>query len=470
MIRPSNRLDNVEEYYFSKKLKEVNLMKAHGKPIINFGIGSPDMAPSQRVIDVLKTSLYDDAAHKYQSYQGLPELREAMANFYREHFGVSLSPLKEVLPLMGSKEGIMHISMAFLNEGDEVLIPNPGYPTYATVTKLLNAKPKYYDLVERHNYEPNLLKLEKLNLDKVKLMWVNYPHMPTGAKASNKTFEDIIAFAKRNNILVVNDNPYSFVLNDFHRSILKYPGAKDYCLELNSLSKTFNMAGWRVGMVVGKSEYIDAILKVKSNMDSGMFYGIQKGAIEALNTSKMWYISLNSVYEQRRQLAWELAEALNCTFDKNVAGMFVWAKLPPAVDSEEFTDLLLKKNSIFVAPGTVFGYRGEGYIRISLCAPTEDFKQAITRVTEVVDDLSQLKNKLTKFQIQFLQQYRIGIKQTLDAKGLIPSEYQTLMKSQEKLIAYNATPCHKDGHTLRTRSGHCAQCYPERIGVKERKS
>jgi aspartate/methionine/tyrosine aminotransferase len=380
MIQPASRLNHVEEYYFSKKLREVNLMKEHGKPVINLGIGSPDLTPSQRVIDVLKNSLHDDKAHKYQSYQGLPELREAMVAFYKEHFGVSLSPKTEVLPLMGSKEGIMHISMAFLNEGDEVLIPNPGYPTYASVAKLLNAKPRYYDLIERNNYEPNLLKLERQNLDKVKLMWINYPHMPTGAKASNKTFDDIIAFAKRNNILVVNDNPYSFILNDFPRSILKYQGAKDYCLELNSLSKTFNMAGWRVGMVLGKSEYIDAILKVKSNMDSGMFYGIQKGAIEALKTSKMWYISMNSVYEQRRKLAWQLAESLNCTYDKNTAGLFVWAKLPSVTDSEEFIDSLLKKNSIFIAPGTIFGTKGEGYIRISLCATTEDLEEAIARV------------------------------------------------------------------------------------------
>jgi aspartate/methionine/tyrosine aminotransferase len=381
MIQPAKRLDHVEEYYFSRKLREVNLLKAHGKPIINLGIGSPDLSPSQKVIDAMKSSLQDDAAHKYQSYQGLPELRDAMAAFYKEQFGVSLSSRTEILPLMGSKEGIMHISMAFLNEGDEVLIPNPGYPTYASVTKLLKAKPVYYELTEKDGWLPNLYTLEKRkNISKVKLMWINYPHMPTGAKASNKAFDDIIAFAKRNKILVVNDNPYSFILNDFPRSILKYSGARDVCLELNSLSKTFNMAGWRVGMVIGKSEYIDAILKVKSNMDSGMFYGIQKGAIEALKTSKMWYISLNSVYTGRRELAWKLADALNCTYDKNAAGMFVWAKLPALVDSEEFVDLLLKNNSIFVAPGTIFGSKGEGYIRISLCASSEDFEEAIKRV------------------------------------------------------------------------------------------
>jgi aspartate/methionine/tyrosine aminotransferase len=380
MITGANRLQTVEEYYFSKKLREVALLKAAGKPIINLGIGSPDLEPPQKVVTALTDSVFDAKAHQYQSYQGLPELREAMASFYKEHFEVALSPRTEILPLMGSKEGIMHISMAFLNEGDEVLIPNPGYPTYSSVTKLLGAKPVYYDLNEDNFWLPDLVALESTNLSKVKIMWVNYPHMPTGATATNKFFEDIIAFAKRNDILVVNDNPYSFVLNDYPRSILKYKDAKDVCLELNSLSKTFNMAGWRVGMVIGKSEYIDDIIKVKSNMDSGMFYGIQKGAIEALKCSKMWYVSLNSVYEQRRELIWKLAEALQCTFDKHSSGLFVWAKLPPLVKSEEFIDMVLKKKSIFIAPGTIFGSNGEGYIRFSLCASTEDIEEAIARV------------------------------------------------------------------------------------------
>lgn len=380
MISVANRLHTVEEYYFSKKLREVNLLKASGKPIINLGIGSPDLEPPQRVIDAMVLSLKEPNAHKYQSYQGLPELREAMANFYKEHFQVSLSPKAEVLPLMGSKEGIMHISMAFLNEDDEVLIPNPGYPTYAAVTKLVGAKPVFYDLKEENEWCPDFVALEKTDLRKVKLMWLSYPHMPTGATASHKVYEEVIAFAKRNDILVVNDNPYSFILNEFPRSILKYKGAKEVCLELNSLSKTFNMAGWRVGMVLGKSEFIDAILKVKSNMDSGMFYGIQKGAIEALKCSKMWYISLNSVYEQRRKLVWKLAESLSCTFDEHATGLFVWAKLPPLVKAEEFIDVILKKHSIFIAPGTIFGSNGEGYIRFSLCATTEDLEEAIARV------------------------------------------------------------------------------------------
>ena len=380
MITGAKRLQTVDEYYFSKKLREVALLKAAGKPIINLGIGSPDLAPSQRVLAALTESIYDDKAHQYQSYQGLPELREAMAFFYKEQFDVPLSPKTEILPLMGSKEGIMHISMAFLNEGDEVLIPNPGYPTYGSVTKLLGAKPIYYDLKEENNWHPDLVSLEASDLSKVKIMWVNYPHMPTGATAPNKLFEDIIAFAKRNNILVVNDNPYSFVLNEFPRSILKYRDAKEYCLELNSLSKTFNMAGWRVGMVLGKTEYIEDIIKVKSNMDSGMFYGIQKGAIEALRCSDMWYVSLNSVYEQRRNLIWKLADALKCTYDKYASGMFVWAKLPKNLKSEEFIDSVLKNKSIFIAPGTVFGSNGEGYIRFSLCASTEEIEEAIARV------------------------------------------------------------------------------------------
>ena len=380
MIERANRLQQVEEYYFSRKLKEVALLKATGKPIINLGIGSPDLPPTQRVLTALCESIHDDKAHQYQSYQGLPELREGMAAFYREQFEVSLSPKTEILPLIGSKEGIMHISMAFLNESDEVLIPNPGYPTYSSVTNLVGAKPVYYDLIEDNNWHPDLVALEGKDLSKVKIMWVNYPHMPTGATATNKLFEDIIAFAKRNNILVVNDNPYSFVLNNFPRSILKYKDAKEVCLELNSLSKTFNMAGWRVGMVVGKSEYIDDIIRVKSNMDSGMFYGIQKGAIEALKCSKMWYVSLNSVYEQRRTLIWQLAEALNCTYDQFASGLFVWAKLPPMVKAEEFIDVILKNHSIFIAPGTIFGSNGEGYIRFSLCASTEEIEEAIARV------------------------------------------------------------------------------------------
>lgn len=380
MIEAANRLNTVEEYYFSKKLREVNQLIVSGKPVINLGIGSPDMQPPQKVIDALNIGFSSPSAHKYQSYQGLPELREAMAAFYKEHFSVSLSPSSEILPLMGSKEGIMHISMAYLNEGDEVLIPNPGYPTYESVTRLVGAKPVFYELDAANNWQPNFKALEKLNLSKVKIMWVNYPHMPTGAQPSKYLFEELVAFGKKHNILIVNDNPYSFVLNDNPKSILATKGAKDICLELNSLSKTFNMAGWRVGMVVGDSVHINNILKVKSNMDSGMFYGIQKGAVEALKCSKMWFVTLNNVYKQRRDFVWKLADALNCTYDKNATGLFVWAKLPPNVKSEAFIDTILKNNHIFITPGTIFGSKGEGYIRFSLCASTEVLEESAARV------------------------------------------------------------------------------------------
>ncbi|NRD21332.1 aminotransferase class I/II-fold pyridoxal phosphate-dependent enzyme [Winogradskyella eckloniae] len=380
MIEVAKRLQNVEEYYFSKKLREVALLKAQGKPIINLGIGSPDLEPPFKASMVLQDSLADEKAHQYQSYQGLPELREEIANFYCRQYNVHLSAQTEVLPLMGSKEGIMHISMAFLNKGDKVLVPNPGYPTYSSVTKLLEAKPIYYDLKEANNWQPDFSALERLDLKRVKIMWINYPHMPTGSKADNKFYDKIIAFGKRHDILIVNDNPYSFILNNNPISILRYQDAKEVCLELNSLSKTFNMAGWRVGMLAGSYDFVSAVLRVKSNMDSGMFYGIQKGAIEALKCSDMWFQSLNSVYHTRRELIWELADSLNCTYDKEAAGLFVWAKLPPHIKSEEFTDMVLKEHSIFMTPGTVFGSNGEGYVRFSLCATEEIIKEAIARV------------------------------------------------------------------------------------------
>ena len=380
MIKVANRLNKVEEYYFSKKLREVAFLKSQGKPIINLGIGSPDLEPPFKATMLLRDSLDDEGANKYQSYQGLPELREAIGDFYKQHYKVNLSGQTEVLPLLGSKEGIMHISMAFLNKGDAVLVPNPGYPTYAAVTKLLEAKPILYDLKENTQWQPDFIALERLDLKRVKIMWINYPHMPTGANADNKFYDEVIAFGKRHDILIVNDNPYSFVLNDKPISIMRYKHAKDVCLELNSLSKTFNMAGWRVGMLVGSYDHISAVLRVKSNMDSGMFYGIQKGAIEALKCSDMWFVSLNNVYQKRRELIWKLAEGLNCTYDDDATGLFVWAKLPPHLKSEEFTDLVLKEHSIFITPGTVFGTNGEGYVRFSLCAPEEVIKEAIARV------------------------------------------------------------------------------------------
>ena len=375
----AKRLHTVEEYYFSKKLKAVRALMSKGAPVINLGIGSPDLPPHPSVIEALKTSLLDPRAHKYQSYQGLPELRDAISNFYKNNYDVSLNPENEILPLMGSKEGIMHISMAYLNQEDAVLIPNPGYPTYSAVAKLLGAVPVYYDLNKAQDWQPDIAKLQSKDLSKVKLMWVNYPHMPTGTTGDKARLQSLIEFATKHNILLVNDNPYSFILNNQPQSILNFKGAKTCCLELNSLSKSFNMAGWRVGMLCGAARHIQNVLKVKSNMDSGMFYGIQKGAIAALNISKQWFDNLNAVYEKRRLLVWKLASQLGCTYDKNSSGMFVWAKLPNSYNSEQFIDDLLDQKHIFIAPGTIFGSNGAGFVRFSLCADENAIKEAIKR-------------------------------------------------------------------------------------------
>lgn len=380
MIQPAKRLDTVQEYYFSKKLREVRGLVAAGKPIINMGIGSPDLQPPAKVLEAISNSLGDATAHKYQSYQGLPELRNAIATFYKNKFSVDANPENEVLPLMGSKEGIMHISMAFLNEGDKVLIPNPGYPTYTSVTKLVGAEPLFYNLSDATNWQPNFDELESQDLENVKIMWVNYPHMPTGTDATLQTFEKLVAFGKKHNILIINDNPYSFILNDNPISILQVEGAKDIALELNSLSKTFNMAGWRVGMLLGNTTFINEVLKVKSNMDSGMFYGIQKGAIEALKLSDDWFTAQNKIYEERRKLIWQLADKLETTYSKSATGLFVWAKIPEGKKSEEVTDAVLYDKDIFITPGTIFGSQGEGYIRFSLCVTTDIIKEAISRL------------------------------------------------------------------------------------------
>ncbi len=380
MISAAKRLDTVEEYYFSHKLREVRNLQLAGKPIINMGIGSPDLDPPKAVLEALQQSLLDSGAHKYQSYQGLPELRKAMADFYKNKYQVTANPENEILPLMGSKEGIMHISMAFLNEGDGVLIPNPGYPTYTSVTNLLGAKPVFYNLSEENDWQPNFEELEKFDLSNIKIMWVNYPHMPTGSNATFETLEKLVAFGKKHQILIINDNPYSFVLSKNPLSILRVDGAKEVALELNSLSKTFNMAGWRIGMVLGKASYINEVLKVKSNMDSGMFYGIQKGAIKALELSNDWFESQNEVYEERRKLIWELADKLECTYQKDSTGLFVWAKIPEGKKSEEVTDAILYDKDIFITPGTVFGSQGEGFIRFSLCVTSDVIREAIERV------------------------------------------------------------------------------------------
>ncbi|WP_343487857.1 aminotransferase class I/II-fold pyridoxal phosphate-dependent enzyme [Allomuricauda sp. d1] len=380
MMKTADRLHTVQEYYFSKKLREVRGLMAEGRPIINMGIGSPDLPPPVGALQTLNNVLYQEGVHQYQSYQGLPELREAMADFYKQRFGVTVNPQNEVLPLIGSKEGIMHISLAFLNEGDGVLVPNPGYPTYSSVSRLIGAKLVEYDLLEENDWLPDLEALKRTDLSNIKLMWISYPNMPTGAKITFKKMQMLVDFAKKHDILLVNDNPYSFVLNSSPTSILQVEGAKEYALELNSLSKTFNLAGWRVGMVMGSAEHVLAVLKVKSNMDSGMFYGIQKGAVAALKSGQEWFKELDATYEKRRDLMFRLVDKLGCTYDATTAGMFVWAKLPEdSKTSEEFIDEVLYDKSIFIAPGTIFGSNGEGYIRFSLCVKEEKIKEAINR-------------------------------------------------------------------------------------------
>ncbi|MDO6438306.1 aminotransferase class I/II-fold pyridoxal phosphate-dependent enzyme [Cyclobacterium sp. 1_MG-2023] len=376
----SDRLGEVQEYYFSKKLKEVQKLRESGKPIINMGIGSPDLPPDKSVIEALKQTADNSSGHGYQSYQGTPELRNAMAAFYDRNYQVSLDPVSEVLPLMGSKEGIMHISMAFLNEGDEVLVPNPGYPTYTSVTKLLNAIPVFYSLNEADNWAPDWEALEKMDLAKVKLMWVNYPHMPTGANGNEALFGKLIDFAKSHDILLVHDNPYSFILNDTPQSLLAIPEAKDYALELNSLSKTFNIPGWRVGMLAGRKDYLEAVLRVKSNMDSGMFLGLQAGAVAALNLDPSWINTMNAIYARRKALVLEMAALLHLQVDEEAVGMFVWGKVPDGKEATEIVDQLLYDYDIFITPGLIFGSNGASYVRFSLCIDEDKIKEAIARL------------------------------------------------------------------------------------------
>ena len=379
----ARRLNTVQEYYFSKKLREVATMVAEGKPVINMGIGSPDLPAHPKVVAALKESFDHPKVHQYQSYQGLPELRQAIADFYEKNYSVAADPNSEVLPLMGSKEGIMHISMAFLNPGDKVLIPNPGYPTYQSVTRLVEAEPIFYDLKADHQWQPDLEALNQIDLTAVKLMWVNYPHMPTGANHQRDTYEKLIPWARAKGILLVNDNPYSFVLTDQPQSMMSIPGANEVGMELNSLSKSFNMAGWRVGMVLGNQENINAILKVKSNMDSGMFFGIQKGAIAALKAEGSWFKKLNEVYTERRKLIFKLATLLKTDFDINTSGLFVWAKYrDTSKSSVQFIEEILNKHHIFITPGSIFGSQGEGYIRFSLCVEVEQISEAIKRISK----------------------------------------------------------------------------------------
>lgn len=376
----ATRIEGVEEYYFSAKLREVSRLLAEGKPVLNLGIGSPDLSPDRSVIDALKSTAENEQTHGYQGYQGIPELRAAMAHYYVSEFGVQLDPNREILPLMGSKEGIFHLSMAFLNPGDQVLIPNPGYPTYTAVTQLLGANPLYYSLDLSRQGRPNLEELELLDLSRVKLMWINYPHMPTGAPGSIEVMADLIAFAQRHNILLVHDNPYSHILNPNPKSLLALPGGKEVGLELNSLSKTFNIPGWRVGMLCGKAEWVSAVLKVKSNMDSGMFLGLQKGATAALLLGKPWFEQQNEVYASRRKLVWTLAEQLGLTYDRASAGLFVWCRVPAGTSAEALVDQLLYEKNIFITPGKIFGSEGNDYVRISLCLQEYKILEAINRI------------------------------------------------------------------------------------------
>ena len=380
-IKPAKRLDSINEYYFSKKLKEIAEMNLAGKNVINLGIGSPDLPPSVSTVEKLIEMAQKPTSHAYSSYVGVPALREAMGQFYQKHYRVALNPVNEIMPLLGSKEGIMHICMTYLESGDEALLPNPGYPTYRAAVTLAGAKCVDYNLTETNGWLPDLEKLAKQDLSKVKLMFVNYPHMPTGAQGTRAFFEELVAFAKQHNILIVNDNPYSFILNEHPLSILSVDGAKDIALELNSLSKSHNMAGWRVGMLTGKAEFLNDVLRFKSNMDSGMFLPVQLAAVEALKADKEWYLDLNDEYRRRQQKVFVLLSLLGCTFDERQTGMFVWAKIPPQYKTGfELSDEILHGANVFITPGGIFGNQGDGYIRSSLCARESVFEEAIERV------------------------------------------------------------------------------------------
>ena len=380
MIKVAERLNHIEEYYFSKKLREVKKLEMDGKPIINMGIGSPDILPPKKISESLEKSLNHKNAHRYQSYKGTDLLRESIKNFYKSNYNVELNSDNNILPLLGSKEGIMHISLAFLNPGDEVLIPDPGYPTYTSVTNIVGAKPIYFDLIEENSWLPDIDKLNQLNLTKVKLMWINYPNMPTGSDLDKVKFKELILFAKQNEILLINDNPYSFILNKNPKSILSIENSIDYCMELNSLSKSFNMSGWRVGMLIGSKQNIDSVLKIKSNMDSGMFYGVQMGAVKALKLDDSWFNKINDIYLKRKKIVLEICDILNLSYDSKSVGMFVWAKINSKKSSKELTDYLLYEKNIFVAPGFIFGKNGEGYIRFSLCLDKQLIIKAKSRL------------------------------------------------------------------------------------------
>lgn len=390
MIQTANRISNVEEYYFSRKLAEVRALDAGEVRVINLGIGSPDQAPSSNAVDALIASAQNPANHGYQNYKGIPAFRKAIADFYKRTYGASLDPETMILPLMGSKEGIMHISMAFVNEGEEVLIPNPGYPTYSSVANLVGAKLRPYELREELNWGIDMEALRRSDLSKVKLMWINFPHMPTGRTASRQELRELVDLAREHQFLIVNDNPYSMILNDEPMSLLSIEGAEDVALELNSLSKSHNMAGWRLGWVAGKKTFIEAVLKVKSNMDSGMFLGLQHAATEALNNNgDEWFASLNRMYADRKQVACGILDALGCTYAEKQSGLFVWAKAPDSItDVEKWIDEILYGTKVFITPGFIFGEAGRRFIRISLCSTTGKLTEALGRIRNFKSGLS----------------------------------------------------------------------------------
>ena len=389
MIKTANRIAQVEEYYFSRKLAEVRGLDTPDLRVINLGIGSPDQAPSSGTIDALVTSSRNPANHGYQNYKGIPALRQGIAGFYLRIYGVNIDSESMILPLMGSKEGIMHIAMAFVNEGDEVLIPNPGYPTYSSVASLVGAKLRPYDLREDLDWGIDIEALRKSDLSRVKLMWVNFPHMPTGRTASREELKALVDLAREKQFLIVNDNPYSLILNDNPMSILSIEGADEVALELNSLSKSHNMAGWRIGWVAGNKTYIDAVLKVKSNMDSGMFLGLQHAAVEALKNGEEWFTQLNGMYGERKQAAMRILDTLDCSYSARQSGLFVWAKAPEAIqDVEKWIDEILYGTKVFITPGFIFGEAGRRYIRISLCCTAKMLDEAHSRIGTFVKSRS----------------------------------------------------------------------------------
>ena len=380
-MQVARRLEHIHEYYFSQKLRQIEELNKTGAPVINLGIGSPDLPPHESVIKTLQEESIKPTVHAYQGYKGIKPLRDAMAQWYAKWYGVQLNPDTEILPLIGSKEGILHICMTFLNEGDEALVPNPGYPTYRSAVQLAGGKCVDYTLSEAHNWAPDFAALERLDLSKVKLMWVNYPHMPTGQLPTTDLFQQLVAFGKKHNILICHDNPYSFILNDKPASILGVEGAMDTALELNSLSKSHNMAGWRIGMLCGAKDKIEAVLRFKSNMDSGMFQPLQLAAVKALQLEQEWYDSLNEVYARRRGKVFELLDLLQCTYSEEQSGMFIWAKIPATYASGyELSDEILERSRVFITPGGIFGSAGDGYIRVSLCSPEERFVEAKKRI------------------------------------------------------------------------------------------